>query len=390
MTQYNIIYALVWLLAILSLKKNKLPSMWLFFVQVMFLALFVALKFQTGYDWPIYEAHYATIQRGDSFYLDFEFGYEWIVQLATSIGMAFEQFSAVVNILEVVFIAAAVRHFFPKYCLVVMAVMYSIPDFYLIPTFSLLRQGLAVSIFLVGVSKVFSDKKIAGIILFAIACSLHYSVIGGVFLLALLYMFPLGRMAFSLIFAAAIALYVSSFDIIRGVVEILIVYVDLKYMIYLDRDVFNASFAYRAAFAIVSLVIFACIYGAWVKHESLGGESTGQANHLLVYRLAFLGLLIPLVIFGFPTLSTRYQYFFAIFVVGCALGALQYVTYASRLIVVLSISVVAYLPFYRFLSSPLSIVYIPYQSQLFYDQKNSTGQDRTNDLLNQLDALWSK
>ncbi|PKH16636.1 hypothetical protein BI292_19240 [Pseudomonas sp. 43NM1] len=390
MTQYNIIYALVWLLAVISVRKHSLPSVYLFFVQVMLLALFVGLKFQTGYDWPIYESHYVAIQEGGNFYLNFEFGYEWAVQAAVSAGMAFEHFSAMVSILEVAFIAAAVRNFFPKYCLVVMAIMYSIPDFYLIPTFSLLRQGLAVSIFLIGVCRVFSGRKASGFIYFAIACSLHYSVVGGILLLALLFMFPLSRKTFALIFAGAIVLYVASFDIVRGVVQVLIVYVDPKYMIYLDRDVFNASFAYRTAFATVSALIFACIYGAWLRSESSGESRSGKGSSALAYRLAFLGILIPLVIFGFPTLSTRYQYFFAIFVVGCALNALQYVTYASRLIVVFAVAIVAYLPFYRFLSSPLSVVYIPYQSQLFYDQKNSTGHDRTNDLLNQLDVLWSK
>lgn len=128
MTQYNIVYVVVWLLAILSLRKDNLPSAWLFFLQVTLLALFVGLKFQTGYDWPIYEAHYAAVQSGEAFYLDFEFGYEWLVQFSTSIGLAFEQFSAVISILEVSFIAFAARRFFPRYCLVVMAIMYSVPD----------------------------------------------------------------------------------------------------------------------------------------------------------------------------------------------------------------------------------------------------------------------
>ncbi len=390
MAQYNIIYALVWFLAILSLKKNSLPSVWLFFVQTTLLALFVGFKFQTGYDWPIYEAHYAAIEQQGGFYLDFELGYEWAVKAAVSVGMLFEQFSAVLSILQVAFIAIAVMYFFPRYCLVVMAIMYSIPDFYLIPTFSLLRQGLAVSIFLIGVCSFISDRKSLAFLFFLIACSLHYSVVGGVLLLVLLYVFPLSRAIFFIIYAAAVALYITSFDIVRDVVKVLIVYVDPKYLIYLDRDVFNASFAYRSAFVAISSVIFACIYSSWGRCDSSGVDRIDESSRLLAYRLALLGLIIPLVIFGFPTLSTRYQYFYSIFIIGCALSALQYVTYASRLVVVFVIVIIAYLPFYRFLSSPLSIVYIPYQSQLFYDRTNSTGQDRTNDLLNQLDVLWSK
>jgi len=390
MTQYNVVYVLVWLLAIFSLRKNSQASVYIFLGQVILLAFFVGLKFQTGYDWPIYEAHYAAVANGETFYLEFEFGYGWLVQIATSMGLTFEQFSAVVSILEVLFIAFAVRRFFPGYCLVVMAVMYSVPDFYLIPTFSLLRQGLAVSIFLIGVYKFFSGSKFVGIVLFAIAYSFHYSVAGGILLLILVSMVPLGRVTFSLVFLISVVLYISSFDIIRGIVEVLIVYVNPKYMIYLDRDVFNASLAYRGAFAIISLVFFVCIYLAWLKRDSVAGQQQYKSTGVLTYKLAFLGLLIPLIIFGFPTLSTRYQFFFAIFLVGGALEALQKLTYASRFVMVFLISIIAYLPFYRFLSSPLSIVYIPYQSQMFYDHTNSTGQDRTNDLLNQLDVLWSK
>ncbi|WP_285420652.1 EpsG family protein [Pseudomonas sp. efr-133-TYG-5] len=390
MTQYNIVYGLVWLLAILSLRKNSQPSVYLYLLQVMLLAFFVGFKFQTGYDWPIYEAHYAAVANGEAFYLEFEFGYGWLVQIATSMGLTFEQFSAFISIVEVLFIAFAVRRFFPGYCLVVMAVMYSVPDFYLIPTFSLLRQGLAVSIFLIGVYKFFSGNKIIGFVLFAIACSFHYSVAGGVLLLILVSTVPLSRVTFLLVFLISVMLYISSFDIIRGIVEVLIVYVNPKYMIYLDRDVFNASLAYRGAFALVSLVFFVCIYTAWLKRDSFAGEQRYERTSVLTYKLAFLGLLVPLIIFGFPTLSTRYQFFFAIFLVGGALEALQKLTYASRFVMVFLIAIIAYLPFYRFLSSPLSIVYIPYQSQMFYDHTNSTGQDRTNDLLNQLDVLWSK
>jgi hypothetical protein len=390
MTQYNIVYGLVWLLAILSLRKNSQPSVYLYLLQVMLLAFFVGFKFQTGYDWPIYEAHYAAVANGEAFYLEFEFGYGWLVQIATSMGLTFEQFSAFISIVEVLFIAFAVRRFFPGYCLVVMAVMYSVPDFYLIPTFSLLRQGLAVSIFLIGVYKFFSGNKIIGFVLFAIACSFHYSVAGGVLLLILVSTVPLSRVTFLLVFLISVMLYISSFDIIRGIVEVLIVYVNPKYMIYLDRDVFNASLAYRGAFALVSSVFFVCIYTAWLKRDSFAGEQRYERTNVLTYKLAFLGLLVPLIIFGFPTLSTRYQFFFAIFLVGGALEALQKLTYASRFVMVFLIAIIAYLPFYRFLSSPLSIVYIPYQSQMFYDHTNSTGQDRTNDLLNQLDVLWSK
>jgi hypothetical protein len=388
MIQYNVVYALIWMLALLSLKKTASPSVAIYGFQVALLSLFVGLKFQTGYDWPTYESHYNAIRSGEEFYLDFEFGYEWLVRLSSFFDLAFEQFSALISMVEVVFISIVVRVFFPRYCLLVLAVMYSVPDFYLVPAFSLLRQGLAVSIFLLGVHKFLSGRQFLAFTIFVIAASIHYSVLGGVLLLLLIYWFPLSRSTFLIVFLMSVALYLSSLDVVRAAVEVLIVYVNPKYMIYLDRDVFNASFAYRAAYALVSVLIFSSIYLAWGNG---GAQSvTKQLALPMLYRLALVGLLIPLIIFGFPTLSTRYQYFFAVFLIGAAMNTLSRLSYTSRLVAVFVIAVVAYLPFYRFLSSPLSIVYIPYQSQLFYDVHNSTGQERTDNLLNQLDELWSK
>lgn len=388
MMQYNVIYALIWMLALLSLKKTASSSKMIYAFQVALLSLFVGLKFQTGYDWPIYELHYDAIRSDQEFYLDFEFGYEWLVRISSFFDLAFEHFSALLSIIEVVLISIVVRSFFPRHCLLVLAVMYSVPDFYLIPTFSLLRQGLAVSIFLLGVHKFLSGRQFLAFTLFVIAASIHYSVLGGVLLLLLIHWFPLSRTTFLIVFVASVGLYLSSLDVIRAAVEVLIVYVNPKYMIYLDRDVFNASFAYRAAYVLVSVVIFSSIYVAW---DNVGVQNnTNKLARPILYRLAFVGLLIPLIIFGFPTLSTRYQYFFAVFLIGAAMNILLRLNYTSRLVAVFVMAIVAYLPFYRFLSSPLSIVYIPYQSQLFYDMHNSTGQERTNNLLNQLDELWSK
>ncbi|WP_434557973.1 EpsG family protein [Pseudomonas sp. Z5-35] len=388
MMQYNVIYALIWMLALLSLKRTTSPSTAIYALQVALLSLFAGLKFQTGYDWPIYESHYNAIRSGEEFYLRFEFGYEWLVHISSFLDLTFEHFSTFISIIEIVFISTVVRNFFPKHCLLVLAVMYSVPDFYLIPTFSLLRQGLAVSIFLLGVHKFLSGRGGLAFALFVVAASIHYSVLGGVLLVLLVYWLPLSRTTFLIVFLASMALYLTSMDVVRAGVEILMVYVNPKYMIYLDRDVFNASFAYRAAYTLVSIVIFSSIYLAW---GSRGAQShTDQLATPMLYRLAFVGLLIPLIIFGFPTLSTRYQYFFAVFLIGAAMNTLLRLNYTSRLLTVFAIAIVAYLPFYRFLSSPLSIVYIPYQSQMFYDVHNSTGQERTSNLLNQLDELWSK
>jgi hypothetical protein len=388
MTEYNFVYLIVWGVALVSLMANASGQKYLFFMQTLILALFVAVRFETGYDWPVYENHFMQIASNDDFYLKFEFGYELLVYLFSKLGLGFYQFIAVLSLFEVFIIASSVRFFFPRHSMLVMAVLYSVPDFYLIPAFALVRQGLAVSLFFYGIRCFVENRKIMAWVFFLLAISFHYSVLGALLLWVFAFRFSIGRDGLAVFFIISAFLYLFSIDVARDLVEVAVTYFDPKYLIYLDRDVFNASFAYRFVYVMVSSFAFSCIYFAW-RNKALTNTESALLNNK-IYRLAALGVLIPLFLYGFPTISTRYQFFFSIFTVGICLSALDFFKFRDRLVVAAVVGALIYLPFYRFLTSPLSIVYIPYQSQFFYDKTNSTGQQRTDDLLYQLDVLWSK
>ena len=388
MTEYNIVYVVVWSLAFLSMVVVPRQRDYLFYAQVTILALFVALKFETGYDWPVYQAHYLQTSLGDEFYIGFEYGYELLVRLFVFLGIGFHQFVAVINILQISLIVLSVRYFFPKYSIWIMAMLYAIPDFYLIPSFSLLRQVLAASLFLYGLRCHFGGRASMAWIMFALAISMHYSVVGALLFTFLALRVRLSKNVFAVLFVISIGLYMLSIDIARSLAEYVLSALYPKYLAYLDRDVYNASLLYRLVYASVSTLVFVLIYLSWSKR--LVECEGAQGFDLAIYRLAMLGVLIPLVVYGFPTFSTRYQYFFCFFTLGVCLSVLKLFGERDRLLVLLAACVIAYIPFYRFLTNPLSIVYIPYQSQFFYDEKNSTGQQRTNDLINELESLWSK
>ena len=375
-------------LAFISMLTERDQEKYIFYMQVLILALFLALKFETGYDWPVYEAHFLQVSAGGEFYLAFEVGYEFLVLIFSYMGFEFHQFVGFINIIGILLIASSVRYFFPKYSIWLMALLYALPDFYLIPSFSLVRQALAASLFLYGLRCFAGNRHIFAWGLFALAISMHYSVVGALFLLLLILRVKLSRNVFAVFFVAALTLYLLSIDIVRSFAEILIHIFNPKYMIYLDKDVYNASMIYRVVYATVSTLVFGLIYISWGKRliDDQHFERWGAA----IYRLAMLGVLIPLVVYGFPTFSTRYQYFFCFFTLGVGLSVLGLFKARDRLIVMVATCLISYIPFYRFLTNPLSIVYIPYQSQFFYDKQNSTGQQRTDDLLNQLDILWSK
>ncbi len=386
MIEYNFIYLSVWAIALLSLVINSRGFKYLFFLQTLILAFFAAIRFETGYDWPVYEDHFMKISSGDWFYLKFEIGYEVLVYIFSKLGFGFYQFTAVISFVEIFIISSSVKFFFPRYCTLILAILYSMPDFYLIPTFALIRQGLAVSLFFYGLKLLAESRKVMSWVFFLLAISLHYSVLGALLLLVFAFRFSIGRYGLSVVFIISVSLYLFSVDIVRKGVEFVVLYLDHKYIIYLDRDVFNASIFYRLFYSIISIFTFCCIYFVW-----RGGGLRGLfLNGNKIYRLAVLGILVPLLFYSFPTVSTRYQFFFSIFTIGVSLHALDFLKSRDRLVVMAVVCILAYLPFYRFLTSPLSVVYIPYQSQFFYNKENSTGQQRTNDLLYELDFLWSR
>lgn len=389
MIEYIYVYFFVWSFALFSLVTNGKIKNLFFVIQTLILAIFLAARFETGYDWPVYESHFLTVASGERFHLRFEIGYELIVYFFAKLNFEFHHFLAIISFFEIFIIASSIRFFFPKYYVLVVAVLYSFPDFFLIPFFSLIRQGLTVSLFFYGVKFLMKKRSFLAGFLFLLAFSIHYSLFGALLFLVLVFRFSVGKKSLIVFFLISGCAYLFSIDVARSLISFFVEYFDPKYLLYMDRDTYNASFAYRLVYITVSFIVFLCIYFSWRKRHSVINIFEDCFN-IKIYGLAFLGLFIPLILYSFPTISTRYQLFFSIFTVGVCLSVLDFLKPRDRLLLAALVCILMYLPFYRFLKNPLSITYIPYQSQFEYDKKNSTGQQRTNDLLDQLNELWSE
>ena len=130
------------------------------------------------------------------------------------------------------------------------------------------------------------------------------------------------------------------------------------------------------------------------------GKKSAQIREILISESAWeemtclfapsLAVIFPLMFYAYPTISTRYQYFYAIFMIGLSLSLLDYLKSSNLLLVILVMGLLFYIPFYRFITNPLSIVFVPYQNMITYDESNSTGQARTDELMTQLYQLWDK
>lgn len=387
MLEYNIVYFFVWVLALLSYDKN-LNYEFLFRIQSLIIIFFSALRFQTGYDWPVYEEHYNSVSAGADFNLKFEFGYEYIVRIFSFLGVNFQLFSFIIGFVQVVFIVKSIKVFFPKNSIIILAVMYSLSDFYLIPVFSLMRQGMAVSLFFFGLACYFHNRNKLAYVFFILAISFHYSTIFILLIIFLLFNIQFKRRDYLFFFAISIVTYLFSLDVFGWVLSVFLPILGEKYTIYLNRDVYNASVIYRVCYSIAMTFFFYGIY--WSYQNDDNRINSERMFSRKIYALAFMGVIIPLALYAFPTVSTRFQYFFSIFTIGICLQAYAIFKKTNHLLITLILAIVFYVPFYRFLVDPLSLVYIPYQSQIFYNEVNSTGKVRTAELLNKLYYLWSK
>ncbi|WON76293.1 EpsG family protein [Serratia sp. UGAL515B_01] len=387
MTVYNIIYFTVWLLALLSYCKG-FSSNALYRVQSLIIILFASIRFQTGYDWPVYEEHYNSLSSGSVFSLSFEFGYEYIVRVFNYLGISFPVFSFFITFIQVFLITKSIKFFFPKHSLLILATMYALPDFYLIPVFSLMRQGMAVSLFFWGMSLYFSHKKKLSYMAFFLAVSFHYSTLSILLLVFLLFKFTSRRSVYLTVFSISIIAYLLSIDMIGWIGSIILPMVGDKYSIYLERDVYNASLVYRLCYSLAMTLFFSIIYRTcYVDDRKNDNEIKFDRR---IYKLAFMGIIIPVALYAFPTVSTRFQYFFSIFSIGICFHAYEIFKRNNHVIISIFLAIIFYMPFYRFLIDPLSLVYTPYQDLFFYDEDSSTGKIRTTELLNQLHELWSK
>ena len=110
MVIYNVMYIFLWGMAVLSYSKDVRINK-IFSVQVLILLLFTALRFQTGYDWPVYQSYYNS---PESSAISFEIGFVTLVYLFNFLGLNFNAFVFFVSVVQVILIAKVVKYFFSE------------------------------------------------------------------------------------------------------------------------------------------------------------------------------------------------------------------------------------------------------------------------------------
>ncbi|MCS0611377.1 EpsG family protein [Massilia kyonggiensis] len=379
MIEYFVVYAALWSLAVAHSFRPERKTNLFFWTQGALLTCFAALRFETGYDWPVYAAHY----NGDFNSIGFEPGYELLVSLFVRCGVPFKYYVSIVSVAMVVAIMAILKRVTPKYKELALAIAFAMPDIFLIPVFSVIRQTISLLILLLGTVCWQSSRRKVGGGLIVFSFLVHYST-GFIFFLVLLFRrLRLTNRTYVALLLFFSLCYVLSIDVLGIFLKILINLIVPNYSYYLDKDTFNASIFYRLFTAVVTALIFGLVI------KSQGGDKTDAADKGSFARhAALLALLLPILLFNFPTFTSRFLFMGAFFILGYSLYCVHEIFYVTRMLSCLVLSAVLVVPFYRFLSSPFSSPYVPYQSMLVYDEKNSTGGERTQELLDMLDSLW--
>jgi hypothetical protein len=381
MSSYFIIYGVLWLLALLRSLTSVKKTNAIFFLQVALLMAFSALRFETGYDWPVYGSHYEGDGVGAN--LIFEPGYELLVKAFVGLGIPFRYYVSVISILMVGGLAYIVKKLIPNHKETALLIMFALPDFFLIPIFSVIRQTISLLFFLLAIIYFYDGRRKTAIILAIAAFSFHYSTIIICGLLLLFGKINLSPRQYVKVFLVALFAYLTTIDPFRFALKAIVNLVLPGYSDYLLRDTFNASPAYR--------VVSACLFGlvAYLVNRFQSAISDEEHKKSALFRhAAFLTIILPIALFNFPTFTSRFMFFGSFFIVGYSLYSAHHLLRLNRILVTLGLGVIMVVPLYRFLGSPFSSPYVPYQSMLYFDETNSTGTERTQELLDMLDSLW--
>jgi hypothetical protein len=371
----------LWALALLHSLRPDDRSDLIFVLQGIVLAGFACLRFETGYDWPVYSAHYKgnVAELG----LMFEPGYELLVAAFVHSGVEFKYYLSIISAFMIAAMMVILRNVAPRYKEIALAIMFAMPDFFLIPVFSVIRQTLSLLILMLGLVCLREGRQKAGRTLVILSFFFHYSTF---FILGIVLLFRKLKFrdgSYLRLFGVFSVFYLVSVDVFKYVLNLLIQVLVPNYSYYLDRDTFNASIVYRFATLIISAFVLWLVFRGRTTADKAVVEDNSFGKHA-----ALLSLMLPIILFNFPTFTSRFLFLGAFSIVGYVLAGISEGLRLSRVLICIVLGFALALPLYRFLSSPFSSPYVPYQSMLSYDETNSSGGERTQELLDMLDSLW--
>lgn len=386
---YSLVFLAVWLGALIVWvcggERSRLES-WVYVALSLLLICFSATRYETGYDWPAYKEFYLLLDQSSDKY-DFEIGFVGLAHLFRAIGFEFTVFQCVVSALQVLLTTVFIRKLFGSLSLLGLAVYYTVPDLYLINSFSLMRQGLALACFLCGAAYLIERRMFVAFLFFLAAMLFHTSSIFAIAALLIIRVFNINYTIAVLSVAVVVVAYLLGINI-PGVLLSVLVKVPFfeKYAIYNDLDTPSANVIYKVLFSGLFLVLF--VFACYRRSCLKAAGDYGKQEQLL-FGLGFFTVFLSFFFWAFPTFLSRFQAFFIFFLLLCVLRAFDSAKVSNRFLLFSIVFVVSSSLYAKFVLTKISMVYFPYQSVFSYDiERRSTGMQRTDELYDELRWLW--
>ncbi|CAK14366.1 EpsG family protein [Pseudomonas entomophila] len=386
---YTLVLLAVWSGVLFVWVLDGKHSRWegvIFKALALMLIIFSATRYETGYDWPAYKEFYLLGDQLEGRY-DFELGFRVLAGLLREVNAGFSVFQFLVSALQVFFTTLFIRKFFKGLSIFALAIYYTIPDLYLINSFSLMRQGLALSLFLCGAIYYIERKSFRSFVLFAGALMFHMSSAFAVFAFFAVRMLMPGYVLFAFCAWGLCLLYLAGVSVPGVLIGVMVKlpYLD-KYAIYGSLDTPSASIAYKVLFVALfqSLFLLACY-----RRRLLVRAGNYGVEEAFGFGLACLAVIISFFFWAYPTFLSRFQAFFVFFLIGWVLQAFDFSRCGNRFILFCAVFGLVGALYVKFVLTTISIVYFPYQS-VFSENIEflSTGSERTDKLYDELRWLW--
>lgn len=363
------IFYLLFLLSVLLLCFTSAVrnSISIYYVLVILLVCFAGFRYETGYDWPVYN-YFFNSDPGD-FHIEFEPGLILIKNFASLLDFGFDEFLFIVAGVQVLAVCYSIRYLSIAQKAAFLFLYVAFLDLFILSNFAILRQGLSLGFAWIALSYFLIEKRFAPAILcLCVAVSFHYSAL---FLLLIPILHKLIIKTSPVLSIAFVLLWFFSYFGVDPLRPFLSLVLYGSYLDYIDLDNTPTITLYKT-------IVFIFLITAYFFVDFILKKCPSQPFSSSFVRLPFF---LFLLLYPMPTLSSRIvplvSYPLLVY-----LSDVATFEFKGKQVFILLFIVYSFFSYSYFFTRPMSEVFVPYQTWLNSTHElDSTGKERTRVLL---------
>ncbi|EEF16042.1 putative polysaccharide polymerase [Actinobacillus minor 202] len=356
----------------LDFFSNEKLRRFFFFISFVILVFFAGFRFDTGWDYNGYRDYYNNIPSlleiptyYDEFSaIYFEPGFKLFMSSLKALGIEFQGLLFITNFITTIFFFIFIRRADAVIGYKNVMVLLYFSTVFLYTNFSVLRQGIAISLWLFAIDYL-NKSSFKYTLLVLLGCLFHYSV--ALFLILPILMTFRPKQSFLIfIMIASVVVYSLNIKWLQMISPLFPDFVYSKLSHYWESERFGSArslgFGFIEKLLFISTIVFFYFYK--LKNEYIKKEFY---PYVIIYFLYFICYML---FFEATIVYDRTRLYFASFSICVFPFLLRFFSYYSKLIIQLSILAYSLFMFNNILSSDANkLVFIPYHS-IFNDENS--------------------